>query len=77
MPVTTLFLVGLGAFLADWWPMALPPLVIAPLLAAWRWREGAVPGLQVWLGVLVVAFVTVCAIILLPVKTIVDASGAP
>jgi len=75
MPGATLFLIRLGAFLGEWWPVVLPPLLIAPLAAAWRWRERAVPALQVWLGVLVIAFVAVCAVILLPVKTIVDASG--
>jgi hypothetical protein len=75
MPAATLFLIRLGAFLADWWLAVLPPLVIAPLVAAWRWRERAVLGLRVWLAALVVAFVAVCAIILLPVKTIIDASG--
>ncbi len=77
MPAATVFLVRTGAFLADWWPAVLPTLVIAPLLVAWRWRERAAPALQVWLGVLVIAFVAVCAVILLPVKTIVDASGPP
>ncbi len=75
MPGATLSLIGLGAFLSDWWPAVLPPLVIAPLAAAWRWRERAVPWLQVWLGALVVVFVAVCAIILLPVKTMVDAGS--
>lgn len=75
MPGSTLFLIRLGAFLAVWWPAVLPPLAIAPLVAAWRWRERSVPGLQLWLALLVAVFVVVCATILLPVKTMIDASG--
>jgi hypothetical protein len=74
MPASTLLLIRLGHFLAVKWWLALPPLVIAPLLIAWRYRQRAVPGLQVAFVVEFILFLAICLVILLPIKTILDAS---
>ena len=74
IPAPTLLLIALGRFLAHGWWLALLPLVMMPLLATWRWRDGAVAGLKTALLVELVVFALICLFILLPLKTIVEAT---
>jgi len=73
IPRPTLWLLATGAFIKAWWFLVLPPLVLAPLVLAGRFRHRAVPVLQVWLVLLIALLIAVCAAILLPVKTIATA----
>jgi hypothetical protein len=73
VPAPTLWLLATGEFIKAWWFLVLPPLVIGPVLLAWRYGQSVVPVLQVWLLALIALLIAVCAAILLPVKTIVTA----
>ena len=42
--------------------------------AAWRWRERSVVGLWLWVAALTVAFVATCFVVLLPIKTLLNAA---
>jgi len=74
MPTWTLFLIQLGHLLAARWWLILPPLLAAPFLIAWRWQHAAVRGLQVAFIVELVLLAAICLTILLPIKTILEAS---
>ena len=41
VPAATQALIDLSAFLEHWWALALAPLVLGPLLAAWRLGQRA------------------------------------
>ena len=73
MPAATVLLIQLGRVLVVWWWAILPPLAVAPFVAAWRWRDASVRGLQIALIIEVLLFAGVCLAILLPIGTIVDA----
>ena len=75
MPGSTLLLIRLGHLLAATWWAALPPIVAAPFLVAWRWRDASVRGLQIASMAELLLFAVLCLIILLPIRTILDASG--
>ncbi len=75
VPALTQMLMDVSVVLEHAWWLILPPLVLAPLVAAWRWRERALPLLWIWLGVGILAFASICIIIALPIKTILDASS--
>lgn len=76
VPASTQLMIDIASFL-DWaWWLVLPPLVILPVYAAWKWRDRAGPVLLVWLVLQILAFVAMCMAILAPIKTILDASEA-
>jgi len=75
VPALTQMLMNISVVLEHAWWLILPPLVLAPVVAAWRWREGALPLLWIWLSVQCLAFASICIIIALPIKTILDASS--
>jgi type II secretory pathway component PulF len=75
MPDSTLWLIGLGRLLAAKWWLLLPPIAVAPFLVAGLCRNAAVRPLQLAFAVEVVLFITLCLTLLLPIHTIVQASG--
>jgi type II secretory pathway component PulF len=74
LPAPTVGLIALGGFLARWWWIVVPPLVALPVLVAWRLGARAVGALKAALLVECVAFALLCLSILLPLKTIAEAT---
>ncbi|MBM3498072.1 MAG: hypothetical protein FJX74_05315 [Armatimonadetes bacterium] len=73
MPAATVLLIRLGHVLAARWWLILPPIALAPFLAAWRWREATVRPLQIAVIVELILFAALCVVLLLPIHTIVQA----